>query len=75
MVSGIKDEKKGEQLVVLYTGEMNVDEVWDRLSKSSLPKLWVPRKETFYQIDEIPVLGTGKVNLMSVKKLAEEKVK
>ena len=75
IVTGIKDEKKGEQLVVLYAGEMNVGEVWDRLLKSSLPKLWIPRKETFYQIDEVPVLGTGKVDLMLVKKLAEEKVK
>jgi len=75
IVTGIKEEKKGEQLVVLYTGEMNVDEIGDGLAKSSLPKLWIPKKEAFYQIEEIPILGTGKVDLRSVKKIAEEKGK
>ena len=73
VVTGIKDERKGERLVVLYTGEMNIGDLWEKLSKSSLPKLWVPRKDSFYGIDEIPILGTGKVDLMSIKKLAEEK--
>ena len=74
-VTSIKDEKKGEKLIVLYTGEINVEEVWNKLSESSLPKLWIPQKDAFYKIAEIPILGTGNLDLRSVKKIAEEKIK
>ena len=71
-VTSVADEKKGERLVVLYTGDIDTDWLWDALNQKDLPKLWIPKKDSFYQIDQIPVLGTGKVDLKGVKTLAQD---
>ncbi len=70
-VTSVTDDQKGERLVVLHT--LSTDEVntlIERMGKSDLPNLWRPRASAFYQIDEIPVLGTGKMDIKSVKQLA-----
>ncbi len=36
----------------------------------SSPPLWIPSPESFTQVDEIPILGTGKVDLRRLKELA-----
>ncbi len=73
-VAGVPDPKKGERLVVLHKQlPLSVDELHEKLSVSELPRLWTPRKEDFYEIEDIPVLGTGKVNLKAIKQLAAEK--
>ena len=74
-VTAVPDEDRGERLVVFYTKDVPEDTVWDALNRSTLPKLWVPKKENVHRIDAIPVLGTGKVDLRGVKRLAEEFVK
>ena len=48
-VSSVSDERKGERLVVLYKGALDVDRVWDRLNQRPIPKLWLPGKEDFYK--------------------------
>ncbi len=72
-VTSVPDEQKGERLVVLHTlmdGELEV--VVDKLNDSKLPNLWRPKANSFYRISEIPVLGTGKMDLKSVKELAKK---
>jgi acyl-[acyl-carrier-protein]-phospholipid O-acyltransferase/long-chain-fatty-acid--[acyl-carrier-protein] ligase len=70
-VAGVPDEQKGERLVVLHTRlPVPVDEVWQRLTESDLPKLWVPRRDAFHEIDEMPLLGTGKLDLKGLKTMA-----
>ncbi len=71
-VVGIPDEKKGERLVVLYTGSLTGAEVWKRLAETDLPKLWVPKRENIYAVDCLPTLGTGKLDLRGVRARAEE---
>ncbi len=39
-------------------------DLWRRLSSTELPKLWVPKRENIYQIEAIPTLGTGKLDLL-----------
>ena len=74
VVTAVPDEQKGERLVVLYTNkEITPDELWSKLSQTDLPKLWVPKRESFYYIEAIPTLGTGKVDLRKVKTIAAEK--
>jgi acyl-[acyl-carrier-protein]-phospholipid O-acyltransferase/long-chain-fatty-acid--[acyl-carrier-protein] ligase len=74
VVTALPDERKGEQLVVLYAGyEGSVDELWDKLNQDSLPKLWIPAKDRFFVIPNIPYLGTGKLDLVKVRTLAQEK--
>src|SRR5579871_603547 len=72
-VTGIPDEQRGERLVALYTrADMTPLELWQRLSETDLPKLWVPKRENFYQVDALPTLGTGKLDLMGVKARAQQ---
>ena len=71
VVTAVPDEQKGERLVVLYTRrEITPAEIWDQLSRTDLPKLWIPKRENFYCVESVPVLGTGKTDLRAVKALA-----
>lgn len=72
-VTSVPDEQKGERLVVLHTlmdGELEV--LVDKLKDCDLPNLWRPKPTSFYRIAEIPVLGTGKMDLKKIKALAKE---
>ena len=71
-VMGAPDPGKGEVLVLLSTQEMKPNELRDRLLATGLPNLWVPRIVKL--VDEIPVLGTGKIDLKRCKELALEAV-
>jgi acyl-[acyl-carrier-protein]-phospholipid O-acyltransferase/long-chain-fatty-acid--[acyl-carrier-protein] ligase len=75
VVTAVPDTRKGEALVVLYTPtEMSQDNLWDRLSQTDLPKLWLPRREHLFCIESIPTLGTGKVDLQQARRLAMARV-
>ncbi len=70
-VVSIPDDRKGEQLVVLYTKEdFDVNDVWNRLKQSTLPRLWIPKEDHFYHINELPQLGSGKVNWREMNRMA-----
>jgi acyl-[acyl-carrier-protein]-phospholipid O-acyltransferase/long-chain-fatty-acid--[acyl-carrier-protein] ligase len=72
VVTSAPDEQKGEKLVMLHTElGMSVDELLARLRDADLPKLWLPRQENFLRIDSLPTLGSGKLDLKSVKDIAK----
>ncbi len=72
-VTGLPDERKGERLAVLYTAaDVTPEEIWRGLSETDLPKLWVPKQENIHRVAELPVLGTGKLDLRGVKARAVE---
>jgi acyl-[acyl-carrier-protein]-phospholipid O-acyltransferase/long-chain-fatty-acid--[acyl-carrier-protein] ligase len=74
-VTAVPDESKGERLVAFYTRQdVAPDALWARLGESALPKLWIPRRDALIQIDEIPTLGTGKVDLRRVRELATRRM-
>jgi acyl-[acyl-carrier-protein]-phospholipid O-acyltransferase/long-chain-fatty-acid--[acyl-carrier-protein] ligase len=74
VVTAVSDEQKGERLVALYSqNEISPDALWAKLQLSDLPKLWIPKRENFYWIESIPLLGAGKVDLKAVRRLATEK--
>jgi len=74
VVTSIPDEQKGERLVVLHTHkEISPDDLWNRLNRTDLPKLWIPKRENIYIIESLPALGSGKVDLRKVKDLAKRK--
>ena len=66
----IPDGKKGERIVLLYTGEMDPDELRRRMLSSNVLALMLPAE--YVQLDALPVLGTGKVDLLTARKLAAE---
>ena len=71
VVTSLPDEQKGEKLVVLHTElSIPIDELVKHLRDAGLPKLWIPRRENFYRIDIIPVLGTGKLDLRQIRDIA-----
>ena len=72
-VTGIPDEQKGERLAVLYTRpDVTPADLWRRLSETDLPPLWRPKRESIFQVDALPALGTGKLDLRQVKATAQE---
>ena len=77
VVTAVPDEAKGERLVVIHLPLNGTDtrQLWQQLSSRGLPNLWVPRERDFYAVPELPVLGSGKVDLKRVKELALEKSK
>ncbi len=72
VVTAIPDERRGERLVVLHTPleGPDVHQVWQELNDRGLPNLWVPAERDFHQIEELPVLGSGKIDLKRIKDLA-----
>ena len=74
VVTAVPDASKGERLVAFYTrADVRPEALWERLSETDLPKLWIPKRENVVQIDAIPTLGTGKVDLRRVRQLALER--
>jgi acyl-[acyl-carrier-protein]-phospholipid O-acyltransferase/long-chain-fatty-acid--[acyl-carrier-protein] ligase len=73
-VTAVPDERKGERLVVLYTSlPCPPDELGRKLSEAGLPNLWIPSPDSFVQVEQIPVLGSGKLDLQAMRALAEAK--
>jgi acyl-[acyl-carrier-protein]-phospholipid O-acyltransferase/long-chain-fatty-acid--[acyl-carrier-protein] ligase len=73
VVTSVPDEQKGEKLLVLHTDlGMSVDDLLKRLREGSLPKLWLPRKENFFAVDALPILGTGKLDLHQIRQIAKK---
>lgn len=72
-VCGAADAKKGEKLVVFYSEKSIIPQnIVNLLRQRNLPNLWIPRADNFIYIPEIPMLGSGKLDLRSLKKLAAE---
>ncbi|MCK5175749.1 MAG: AMP-binding protein, partial [Planctomycetes bacterium] len=70
-VTGVPDEKKGEELVVLYLDEAgDPEKLHEIITNSDLPNIWKPRQSNYIKIDEMPVLGSGKLDIMKLRKMA-----
>jgi acyl-[acyl-carrier-protein]-phospholipid O-acyltransferase / long-chain-fatty-acid--[acyl-carrier-protein] ligase len=73
-VTAVPDADKGERLIVLHKPlAKSADEILKELSKADIPNLWLPSADGFIEVPEIPVLGTGKLDLRALKQLALEK--
>jgi len=73
VVTAVPDAAKGERLVAFYTrADVTPEVLWERLCETDLPKIWIPKRENLVAIDEIPTLGTGKVDLRAVKRMATQ---
>ena len=47
--------------------------VLDSLAESDLPPLWKPRRNQFYRVEQLPYLGTGKMDFRRVRDIARER--
>ena len=80
-ITGVLDEQKGETLVLLSAIPEHADPVIERevlamlhteLAKRGLPNLWAPRY--LVAVSSIPVLASGKQDLLRCRQLAEEAI-
>jgi acyl-[acyl-carrier-protein]-phospholipid O-acyltransferase/long-chain-fatty-acid--[acyl-carrier-protein] ligase len=74
VVTCVPDESRGERVVVLYTSlpEHDPRGLSRALAGGGLPNLWVPGERDFCKVPELPVLGSGKLDLKRVKEMAQE---
>jgi acyl-[acyl-carrier-protein]-phospholipid O-acyltransferase/long-chain-fatty-acid--[acyl-carrier-protein] ligase len=70
IVLGVSDEKKGEALVLLTTFAIDPVELRTKLLAAGFPALWIPK--VVKQIETLPLLATGKLDLRACQKLAQE---
>ena len=75
-VTGVPDERRGEQLAVLSTIEdAAIPDILAKASAEGLPNLFLPSRSHFVKVDALPVLGTGKLDLRKVKQVAIEQLR
>jgi len=76
VVTGVPDERRGERLAVLYSGDrFTPADMIAHLEAAGLPALWIPKRDQFIQVEAIPALGTGKVDLLRARAIAMESLK
>ncbi len=72
VVAGVKDEKKGERLIVLHKlDDEPLRRCLEKLAQSDLPNLWKPRADHFVRVETFSYLGTGKLDLRWIREMAE----
>jgi len=72
-VTAVADPRKGESLAVIHTfQEEAIPELIKRLGSMELPNIFLPRKDRFRKVEELLLLGTGKLNLREIRRLADE---
>ncbi len=72
-VSSIPDPSKGEALVVFYTNlSMPPEKIIEEMRASNITNLWIPKASIFYHVDALPMLGSGKLDLVALKKMADQ---
>ena len=47
-----------------------MDEALAVFRKQGLPNLFIPRRDHFVKVDALPMLGTGKLDLRALKRIA-----
>lgn len=73
-VTSVPDASRGERLIVLHTALSKTPaEILKELKDKGLPNLWLPSADSFAQVEQIPILGTGKLDLKGIKQTALEK--
>ncbi|OGV39477.1 MAG: hypothetical protein A2020_03020 [Lentisphaerae bacterium GWF2_45_14] len=72
-VMGAPDSSKGEKLVVVHSKiEMTPEEIIEELREKELTNLWIPKASNFIEVEALPLLGTGKLDLVATKKIVED---
>jgi acyl-[acyl-carrier-protein]-phospholipid O-acyltransferase/long-chain-fatty-acid--[acyl-carrier-protein] ligase len=74
VVTAIPDERKGERLIVLHLSlnGLDVEQIRHQLGSRGLPNICIPSARDFFAVEDIPVLGSGKLDLKRCKQKALE---
>ncbi len=68
VVVAIEDEKKGEQVVLLYNSHLSLQEVQKKIKESSMIPLMQP--SFIFYTEDLPKLASGKTDFKRAKKIA-----
>ena len=72
VVTAVPHEATGERLVVIHTAlEQTPSDLVQALASAGLPRLFIPSPKDFYEVDSLPLLGIGKVDLKGVDAIAQ----
>ena len=70
-VTSVPDPKKGEELVVLYLAKAgSAEQLHEIIAKSQMPNMWKPKRSNYIQIESMPTLGSGKLDVIQLRKIA-----
>jgi len=70
VVTGRRDAKKGESLIILSEIDLDMESLRTALQQAGVPNLWIPR--AMKHIEAVPMLPTGKLDLAKISELANE---
>ena len=74
VVTAVPHPTKGERLVVLHVQEiLDASAICRQLAKRGLPNLWIPAADSFSMIEQMPLLGSGKLDLRQLNQVAKER--
>jgi acyl-[acyl-carrier-protein]-phospholipid O-acyltransferase/long-chain-fatty-acid--[acyl-carrier-protein] ligase len=73
-VTSVPDPRKGERLVVIHTElDKTPEELCAGLARAGLPNLFIPSQDSFHQVEQLPMLGSGKLDLKGIRQIALER--
>jgi acyl-[acyl-carrier-protein]-phospholipid O-acyltransferase/long-chain-fatty-acid--[acyl-carrier-protein] ligase len=72
-VVSVPDPAKGERLVVVHTRlDHSPDELRRGLADAGLPNLYIPAANAFIEVEALPLVGTGKLDLRQINEIARK---
>jgi acyl-[acyl-carrier-protein]-phospholipid O-acyltransferase/long-chain-fatty-acid--[acyl-carrier-protein] ligase len=72
-VVSVPDDARGERLIAFYSDPgLTPAALWEKLTATSLPRLWIPKREDLRPLGSIPTLGSGKIDVQSLKRIASK---
>jgi len=69
-VVGVRDEIKGEALVLLTARDLTAEQVREKLLAAGFAPLWIPRR--ICRVEKIPALPTGKLDVRGCEELGRK---
>jgi acyl-[acyl-carrier-protein]-phospholipid O-acyltransferase/long-chain-fatty-acid--[acyl-carrier-protein] ligase len=74
VVTAVPDRAKGERLIVFHLPTSHQPrDIVKKLGEHGLPNLWIPSADSFAEIEELPILGSGKLDLRKLGAMAKER--
>ena len=72
-VTAVPNESTGERLMVIHTElDQKPAELTKALAAAGLPRLFIPSPADFHQIETMPAVGLGKVDLPEIDRIARQ---
>ena len=73
VVTSVPDRDTGERLVVVHAPlDRTPEELCRGLAAAGLPKLFIPSPRDFHEVDRLPTIGVGKLDMRRINGIAQE---